>query len=82
MPAMSRILIIHNPRSRRGGQCHSNMKRWLEAAGLDDGVEFAEITELENIEPPEERLVVAGGDGTINSALEGSIRRRGPVRLA
>ena len=67
---MSRILIIHNPRSRRGGQCHSNMKRWLEAGGHEDGVEFAEVTELENIAPPDERLVVAGGDGTINSALE------------
>ena len=70
MSVLSRILIIHNPRSRRGGQCHSNMKRWLEAGGHEGGVEFAEVTELENIAPPDERLVVAGGDGTINSALE------------
>ena len=45
MPAMSRILIIHNPRSRRGGQCHSNMKRWLEAAGLDDGVGASRVSD-------------------------------------
>ena len=80
---MSRILIIHNPRSRRGAQCHSNMKRWLEAGGHEDGVEFAEVTELENVALPDERLVVAGGDGTINSALEWLYARGGscPVGL-
>ena len=54
-----------------------------EAAGLDDGVEFAVITELENIEPPEERLGVAGGDGTINSALEWRFSKEGtcPIGL-
>ncbi|MEC7921966.1 MAG: diacylglycerol kinase family protein [Planctomycetota bacterium] len=80
---MSRILIIHNPRSRRGAQCHSNMKRWLEAGGHEDGVEFAEVTELENVALPDDRLVVAGGDGTINSALEWLYARGGscPVGL-
>ncbi len=59
------------------------MKRWLEAGGHEDGVEFAEVTELENVALPDERLVVAGGDGTINSALEWLYARGGscPVGL-
>ncbi len=83
MLPMSRILVVHNPRSRRGGKCYSIMKRWLQAGGQEDGVEFVEVTELENVDLPEERLVVAGGDGTINSALEWLYSRGGtcPIGL-
>jgi len=80
---MSRILVIHNPRSRRGGKYYSIMKRWLQAGGHGAGIEFAEITELDGADVPEERLVVAGGDGTINSALEWLYSRGGtcPIGL-
>ena len=80
---MSRILVVHNPRSRRGGKIFSIMRRWLQAGGFSDEVDFAEVTELEGATVPQERMVVAGGDGTINSALEWLYSRGGecPVGL-
>ena len=83
MPAMSRILVVHNPRSNKGGKYYTIMDRWLQAGNRGDGVEFAEVTDLEDAALPEERLVVAGGDGTISSALEWLYARGGecPVGL-
>ena len=80
---MSRILVVHNPLSRQGAKYYALMRSWLQAGGWEDGVEFAEVTELESADLPEERLVVAGGDGTINSALEWLYSREGtcPVGL-
>ena len=80
---MSRILVVHNPLSRQGAKYYALMKSWLQAGGWEDGVEFARVTELESADLPEERLVVAGGDGTINSALEWLYSREGtcPVGL-
>lgn len=74
---MSNILVIHNPRSRRGKKVFAIVKRWLQDAGLAQSVEFVEITDLENATVPDERLVVSGGDGTISSALEWLYRAEG-----
>lgn len=83
MLAMSRILVVHNPRSNKGGKYYTIMDRWLQVGNRGDGVEFAEVTDLEDTALPEERLVVAGGDGTISSALEWLYARGGecPVGL-
>ena len=80
---MSRILVVHNPLSRQGAKYYALMQSWLQAGGWEDGVEFVRVTELESADLPEERLVVAGGDGTINSALEWLYSREGtcPVGL-
>ena len=74
---MSSILVVHNPRSHRGAKVFAIMKRWLQGAGLAQSVEFVEVTELKNASLPTERLVVSGGDGTINSALEWFYREKG-----
>ena len=80
---MSSILVVYNPRSRRGAKVFAILERWLRGAGLKQDVAFAEVTELKNAALPTERLVVSGGDGTINSALEWFYRREGtcPVGL-
>lgn len=77
MLSMSRILVVHNPRARKGGRVFNAIQRWLQAAGLADAVEFTDVTDLEDTALPDERLVVAGGDGTISSALEWLYRGEG-----
>jgi diacylglycerol kinase (ATP) len=61
------ILVIHNPASRRGRRVGAALRRLLEAGGKAGAAHWVGISELPRAELPGGRLIVVGGDGTINA---------------
>ena len=80
-----RALFIANPRSRRGKEHSPEVRRRLEGLGLElvtDGEGRQDSSELirrhrEDID----RVVVAGGDGTLNAVVQGMVGTGLPLAI-
>jgi len=79
-------VVILNTHSACGGQAEGGVRRAAEARGVrvettDDGIDLGEVAGRA-AEDGVERVVVAGGDGTINAAINGLMRAGGGPELA
>ena len=68
---MTEYTVIYNKRSRRGAVAE-RVLRTMATGSVDDGVRLTWIplSELERTARAPDRLVVVGGDGTVNAACE------------
>jgi diacylglycerol kinase (ATP) len=73
----SRILLVHNPRSRLGPQAGAEVRAFLDRTGLR--APWVSLEELSSMTegPLPERAIAVGGDGTVASVAEWIVRRAG-----
>ena len=68
---MAEYTVIYNKRSRRGASAEQALRtNATESVGDDVRLTWLPLTELERISVAPDRLVVVGGDGTVNAACE------------
>ena len=82
----SRALVIVNPHSRRGKEHSQEVRRRLAGVGLeliaDHGEEQQDSSELIRRHRGEiDRVVVAGGDGTLNAVVQGLVGTGLPLAI-
>jgi YegS/Rv2252/BmrU family lipid kinase len=82
----SRALLLLNPRARRGGEGAEAIVGRLEALALDPIVEVAEDParvpdQLLRHAAGVDRIIVGGGDGTLNLALQTLVETRLPLAI-
>lgn len=85
-PASARALLLFNPRSRRAANALPTMTRALERNGLEVEVARADTPSvlsetLAERGPEIDRILLAGGDGTIHRALPDLVAQSRPVGL-
>ena len=81
-----RALFIVNPKSRRGNEHSPEVRRRLEGLGLelvtDDGEGRLDSSELIRRHRGDiDRVVVAGGDGTLNAVVQGMVGTGLPLAI-
>ena len=71
MRPMHETVILHNPGSRRAARAARDLRVLLSSAGTAAGGIFrwVAIRDLGGLEAIPERMIVVGGDGTINAAV-------------
>ena len=70
MGPMHENIILHNPGSRRAARAARDLRALLSSAGSTAGRSFrwVAIRDLGELEAIPERMIIVGGDGTINAA--------------
>jgi diacylglycerol kinase (ATP) len=85
MARVPECLFVHNPASRAGARIAGRVRAHLAREGplAADGHRWVALSELEALEATPGRLVVVGGDGTINAAATWLWRRnlRAPLGI-
>lgn len=76
-------LVVHNPRARAGACRFAGMRAELEARAPCDDLRHISLGQLADLEADPDRIIVIGGDGTVNGTVEWLVRRdrRCPVAI-
>jgi diacylglycerol kinase (ATP) len=82
----TRALLLHNPKARRGRDAGAEAAERLRSLGLEIGVveirDPGGLPELVRARAPDvDRILVAGGDGTLNAALQGLVGAGVPLGI-
>jgi len=65
--AVKRLLIVENPSSRRGRLVSARVRHCLAELGVNAAIQWFPIAGLGDIRPDVDRVLVIGGDGTVNA---------------
>ena len=84
MGPMRENIILHNPGSRRAARAARDVRALLSSAGSAPGCSFrwVAIRDLAELQAIPERMIIVGGDGTINAAATWLESRGGRCPLA